>query len=109
MLKSGSEPVEVVDQLAKSTGAAPVETEQESRQIPEGRLIELFFQRTAQLKRSLDQEIVELFLNLVELFGGDGVLQSHGQLPADEPNGVIAAIEPENMVDSRFGRVCDRE
>ena len=73
MRMGGSDPVEVVDQLAKSTGAASVETEHEPRQIPEGRLIELFFQGAAQLKRSFDQEIAELFLNLVELFGGDAI------------------------------------
>jgi hypothetical protein len=72
-LKGGSESVEVVDQLAESTGAAPVETEHEPRQIPEGRLIELFFQGAAQLKVSLGQEIAEPFLNLVELFGGDAI------------------------------------
>ena len=96
----GLQLVQVLDQVAKSSSAASIKIEHESRQVTQGWFIELFFEMTSQLERAVGEEIAKLLPNLLELLKGDRLLESHRQLSSHKTYGVVAAIKSEYLAHS---------
>ena len=105
----GLQPIQMVDQLTEPTGAPSVEIEDQPWEVPQRWFIKLFVEWATQFELPVGQEVAEPFPGLFELFAGDRRLQPHHQLSPNEPNGVIPAIEHEDMAHGRIGRIHDRE
>ncbi|HBH79658.1 MAG TPA: hypothetical protein DDY39_07520, partial [Nitrospira sp.] len=99
----------MVNQVAEPPGTASVEVKDEPWQLSYGGFIEFLLQWAALFKSSVGKYIGKAFPNLLELFGRDGLFQSHGQLPAHESHGVVAPIEAEDVAHGFIGGGHDSE